>query len=56
MKTPQPATKAREITQGDFFPLPVFQVPVPEMTPFHEEIMDMFDEKLSSGELGPNTN
>lgn len=45
-----------QITQGDIFPIPLFQVPVPEMTKFHTEIINLFTEKLKNGELGPHTN
>ncbi len=56
MNKPVTGVGVREITQGDFFPIPVFQVPVPEMAPFHKEIIALFDDLLAKGELGPHTN
>jgi len=56
MNKPVAAAKSRPMSQADFFPLPVFQVPVPEMEQYHSEVIDLFDQKLAAGELGPHTN
>ena len=45
-----------QISQADIFPMPVFQIPVPEMRPYDQELLELFEDKLKSGELKSHEN
>jgi len=38
----------------NIFPTPIFQVPLPQMRPYHDEILALFQGKIDSGEIQPH--
>ncbi len=45
-----------KISQADIFPTPLFEIPVPEMAPYHEELLELFGQKVKSGEMVAHSN
>ncbi|MCB1714779.1 MAG: hypothetical protein KDK05_06560 [Candidatus Competibacteraceae bacterium] len=43
-----------KIEAFNLFPTPVFQVPLPQMRPFHDDILTLFQGKIDSGEIQPH--
>lgn len=44
------------IVQADIFPVPVFQVPVPGMRRYHDELLGLFSEQIRSGQMKAHAN
>ena len=43
-----------DVTKLDLFSMPVFEVSVPDMLPYHDEMIALFEGKIKSGELKPH--
>ena len=47
--------KSLQLEQVNVFSIPIFQMAVPALTPYHDEMLAMFEAKVSSGEIKRNT-